>query len=129
MEPHTQASLEHIRLALQRAAERRSMRRVADEVGISLGGIHKVIHGATPRAGNYRRLLRWYLAQEHEPDQPTADEVRDIAWLLLGDLRDEALTGAFLRVIAANVELAYTARGLAPPGWVAEVAARPPASG
>lgn len=95
-----------LRLAAQAALERRSLRKVADEIGLSPNGLKKFLAGGSPHAATLGRLRRWYAHERlrHGSDDDGAREVV-LSYLLQqvpAERREEAarrlpeLLGAFV---------------------------------
>lgn len=89
---------------------------------MSLGGLHKFVHGATPRAKNLRLLVRWFFAEDDEPEELTVAEARHLAWVLVGDVATDEVTAQVARTLGAITASIYAAHGAAPPRWTGELA-------
>ena len=94
------------RLVRQRVAES-SLRAVADEVGISRGGLESFLKGRNPYTKTRLRLAAWRLRSQH-PDGPIAAAEVDAAIALLGRYIElggtEAMRARRVREVTARIE-------------------------
>jgi hypothetical protein len=125
MTARREIQFDHVREALRHAAERSSLRSVANAVGLSAAGVLKLLRGSQPRAETRERLIRWYLASAPHPNEPSSGEAREAIRLLLGNLQSDPVLDSFVHGVASMVAVAHHARGVKPPRWVIEVQKEP----
>jgi hypothetical protein len=109
--------LETLRVALERAVLRHSLRAVARAVSMSPAGLKTVIHGARPRARTVRLLRRWYLAQSEEEQRSAEKTARAAVGLLTQGLPSHARPAA-ARAILRRVRVMHRRAKVAPPPWL-----------
>lgn len=64
--PQIAARIERVRAAITAAVEATTLRRVAEEVGMSKSGLAKFIAGSEPYSKTRRQLERWYVRTQAE---------------------------------------------------------------
>jgi hypothetical protein len=96
-----------------------SIRRVADEIGISHSALHKFVTGRTDPQRRVQRLIGlWYLdVLETAHDIDVARPFANALDTLLAGVPDVQREATAARVLA-GVELGYTEAGEPPPRWM-----------
>lgn len=109
--------LERIRTALQAAVDGRSLRSVAESVGMSPTGLSNVLNGTQPHGKTMARLREWYQREEGlngVPAQVIADQLRRYVSTL--PKPDEGVA-----ILIATINRLYAASGMPAPEWVQRV--------
>ena len=107
------ARLSVIRSAVADAAERRTLRGIAAEIGMSHPGVLAFLGGSEPRPTTLKKLNAWYTKHAAETGAVDADAVSAALVVLLTGVRKPEREGAHAGTLAA-LRKAYTA-GEAPP--------------
>lgn len=110
-----------LRAAITREVSRSSLRRVAQDVGLSPNGLKNFLSGASPRLATRARLERW-LAQR--PRREAGPRLTSLV-RLLGDVTADlppAERTELGRQVATFLVHAYEDQRLPPPRWVKELA-------
>ena len=105
--------LERLRISVETAVERSSLRAVAEAVGMSPSGLTKFLDGAQPYGKTVERLRRWHLERTEKGDGISAPLRKLLETLPEAD-REDALS----ELLDAAREV-YRRRGQAPPAWMA----------
>lgn len=113
--------VEALREVVRRAVERDKMRKVAREIGISLGGLHGFLAGSAPQQATMRKVREWYVRGAARTGEVTDDAARSAIATLLGGIgrgkeRDEAL-----ETILGAVSEAHRKQLTEQPGWIANL--------
>lgn len=118
------ASLEQMRAAAAGQVANTSLRTTAREIGMSAGGLKKLLNGTTPYAPTMRRLRSWYVryiaTTQPQLDLPTGAAAIS---LLVRDLADGPGRQAALDALSALAR-AYEQSGKATPEWVNQLRAQ-----
>lgn len=110
------AGLERLREVVAARVERRSLRAVAREVGMSPSGLQKFLDGASPYSATRRKLERWFVRE-------SAGSALAALRVLVDDLppsRRDAAVGDML----ASLESAFRRARRPVPPWIAELRAQ-----
>jgi transcriptional regulator with XRE-family HTH domain len=120
--PRTDAlpALPELRDALRRKIEGASLRRVAEEVGMSPSGLQKFLDGSDLYRPTAARLRLWYRAQPENLDTLTATDAVLAIQLLMGGLPEEQRTTGTLLLIGSLSAL-YSSQ---PPSWLVKLRER-----
>ncbi|HEX2204717.1 MAG TPA: hypothetical protein VHG91_15515 [Longimicrobium sp.] len=113
--PGGRIPVDALREAVRRAVEERRIRSVANEIGISVGGLHRFLKGSVPRASTQTKLLDWHVRSTvgELPSALAAAYLHRLLDPLGGRLRDRTLQ----RLIAALRE-GHRRQGTPPPAWL-----------
>jgi hypothetical protein len=106
-----------LREAVRRAAESTSTHQVAEAIGMSQGGVRKLLAGAEPHAATVLKLTSWYVRQAahaHELDADTAAA----ALALLVDAAPAGERESLRRALVRQMRDAHTRGGAEPPAWL-----------
>lgn len=105
-----------LRATVQAAADARTLRVVAAEIGMSVGGLHAFLDGGQPRPSTFKKLHAWYL--RHAAQAGAADEDLAAAAVdaLLRGLREDEREIARGRLLE-TVRAIYMDAGVPPPPW------------
>jgi len=109
--------LERIRNALQAAVDSRSLRSVAESVGMSPTGLSNLLNGTQPYGKTMVRLREWYQREEGfsgVPAQVIADQLRRYVSTL--PKPDEGVA-----ILIATINRLYAGAGMPVPEWVRRV--------
>jgi predicted transcriptional regulator len=91
-------NLDTIRATVARLAKRRkSVRRIADEIGLSYTGLRWFLDGGKPQRESRRRLMAWYAGLAKDARTRLASEELAIATQLLANRVRSATTPALKR--------------------------------
>jgi DNA-binding MurR/RpiR family transcriptional regulator len=100
--------------------EATSLRRVAEDIGMSKSGLTRFIGGAEPYSKIRRKLERWYVrSRETDASDVSVETARAALAVLLQDLRADR-RGEALQEIAAALHHVYGSTGHVPP-WLREI--------
>ena len=110
-------SVESLRRATLKAADRTSVRQVARDVGMSPSGLQKFLSGASPYSATRTKLERWYVRSGRSPDSHSALAALEV---LVQDLPPAERTQAMSRL----VEVVEKDRGGRPPSWIKRLRSR-----
>lgn len=109
-----------VRDALAQEVARRSLRRVAREVGISPNGLRNFLRGSDPRPATRGKLERWLATRRGPVRPPSVGRLVRLLDELGADLAPRQ-TAALGRDIAQLLAAAYERRHQPPPRWVREL--------
>lgn len=113
--PGGRIPVDALREAVRRAVEERRIRAVANEIGVSIGGLHRFLKGSTPRASTQTKLLDWHVRNA------TGDLAPALASAYLHRLLD-SLGGRFrdrtLQRLLAALRDGHRRQGTPPPAWL-----------
>lgn len=105
-----------LRSAVVRSVERRGLRAVSVEVGMSHTGLLAFINGGEPRTYTLTKLRAWYVKHGAALDVVDLDALEGAVRLLLNGVPDEHQGEGSKRIMAA-VRETYKAAGLPAPKW------------
>lgn len=115
------ARLNAIRSAVMLAVERRTLRAVAAELGISHPAVLNFMDGAEPRPATLRKLQAWYVQHGAGPSDVSGTTIDAALAVLVSGVREPERGAAKLRLVAALRE-AYDAAGVpVPQEWSEQV--------
>lgn len=110
-----------LRAAVERELSRTSLRRAAQDIGLSPNALRNFVRGAEPRRATRVRLERW-IATRPQPDRgPSLARFLDLLGALTPEL-PAAETRAIARHLTDDLVDAYRRMRLPPPRWVRELA-------
>lgn len=113
--------LRQIRAAVSRAVERKSLRSVAGDIGMSPTGLRLMLDGAEPYAKTWDKLQVWFsLHQKDVGSELPPQTVASLLRRLLGSIPEQWQHGAQLRALN-GFEEAFRFAGVAAPAWIAQV--------
>ncbi|HEX6369070.1 MAG TPA: hypothetical protein VF006_09055 [Longimicrobium sp.] len=114
-EPHI--SIAALREAIRRAAKETSTHRVAEEIGISQGGVRRLLAGSNPHPATIRKLTRWWVRVASAAAYLDEDTANAAIELLAGDYPEGQRDGvrAGLRDLLRE---AHRRAGTEPPDWL-----------
>jgi hypothetical protein len=108
--------LEVLRATVQAAAEPRTLRKVAAEIGMSIGGLHPFLKGGQPRPATLKKLSAWYLRHAATTGEADAELAAAAVDVLLVGIPDAEREEARARVLE-SVRESYMKAGVPPPPW------------
>jgi len=108
-----------LRDAVAREVARRSLRGVAQDVGISPNGLRNFVNGAVPRPATRAKLERW-LGRNAAEKGPSLGHLVRLVEELSGEFAPDQ-AAALGRDIAQLVASTYERRHRPPPRWVREL--------
>jgi hypothetical protein len=112
---------EALHAALHRAVEASSLRAVAEQVGMTHGGLHLYLQGTgRPRERTLRMLREWYLREADRWEGPDEQTARAAIAVLVEGLPASEQERA-LGEISVVVRNAYERAKISPPEWLAAV--------
>jgi hypothetical protein len=115
--------LRQVRAALEEAVERRSLRHVARETGMSPSGLRGVLVGAAPYGKTWEKLRVWYAGSRPDPHRTLSPStIAGLLRMLLRAVPEGERHAAIHRVLRA-FEAAHAEAGAGEPAWLAEVRA------
>lgn len=106
-----------LRNAILQASERRTIRAVAAEIGMSHSGLFSFLEGGEPRASTLKKMQAWYVKHAVEPGSTDADAVEAALTVLLDGIPEAEMPAARERVFTAIRE-SFKQSGAAPPAWL-----------
>jgi hypothetical protein len=106
-----------IRAAVAAAIERRTLRGVAAEIGMSHTGLMAFVGGGEPRPGTVRKLQAWYVKHAAELGPVDEDAIHAALALLLDGIPERDVPPARERVLAAIRE-SFSRSGAPRPAWL-----------
>lgn len=114
------SEFEHIRNALRFAIERKSLRAVAAQVGMSPTGLQEFVDGANPY-GKTRAKVRTWFYRETGLNNLAPDDAEAILRRLVCTLPEP---DRGVRRLLDSVEAAYIDEGMGAPDWVRRIRQR-----
>ena len=106
-----------IRAAVAAAIERRTLRGVATEIGMSHTGLMAFVDGGEPRPGTVRKLQAWYVKHAAELGPVDEDAIQAALAMLLDGIPQSEVPAARERVLAAVREI-FSRSGAQLPAWL-----------
>ena len=117
-EAHGQVPVEVLREAARRYAATVTLRSAANEIGLSLSGLHSFLLGTAPRPSTIRKLVRWYLSSaEARIGEDSNASARIAIGVLLGDIPESKRAAAEATLIQSLREWCVAA-GVPLPAWL-----------
>jgi hypothetical protein len=120
MEDDSRDELDRIRKALRSAIERKTLRAVALQVGMSPTGLQQFVAGASPY-GKTREKVRAWFYREAGMNSIVTEEAAQLLRRLVGTIPEP---DHGVRRILDTVEAAYREAGMYSPEWVRRVRQR-----
>ena len=120
LEVDARPALPELRDALRRKIRGASLRRVAEEVGMSPSRLQKFLDGSAPYRPTAARLRLWYRAQPENLDTLTATHAGLAIQLLTGGLPENQRSSGMLLLIGA-LSAVYSNQ---PPSWLVKLRER-----
>lgn len=106
-----------LRNAVIQASDRRTLRAVAAEIGMSHSGLFSFIEGGEPRSATLKKLQAWYIKHAAEPGGTDADAVEAALAVLLDGIPNAEMPAARERLMA-EIRDSFKRTGAPPPVWL-----------
>lgn len=122
LDPRDERELDRIRTALAEDVRRRSLRAVAQEVGMRPSGLKNVLGGTVPYAPTLAKVRAWYL-RWRDGAGVAADDVDQRLQQLLRWLPQP---GDGMPAVLDTIASVHQEAGVTPPPWFTELRSRYP---
>lgn len=114
--PRKRLSTDDLREAARLRVAATSLRRTADEIGLSPTGLQGFLSGSEPYAPTIQKLCEWYVREEAHKPIPLSPETAEAAIsLLVRHLPEPHRVEAVRRILEI---LAQEGTGAIPPEWI-----------
>lgn len=100
-----------------RESERRTLRAVAAEIGMSHSGLFSFLQGGEPRPATLKKLQQWYMRHRADIESAHAASAKVALDVLLEGVAEDRQQGVRAQILSA-VRAAYEQSGLPIPEWM-----------